>query len=119
MDLRRIVTGKPFHGTPIRRPANVDGAFRVLRTERSHTGHARMIATVGEEPVGYIRRSDAADIPSPYAYSAVWNVYRRESDGKQVLIKETSHRCFKMYEVPASVTVYLTEDEAMSAVTRL
>lgn len=86
---------------------------KVLRTERSHTGHAGMIATVSDEPAGYIRRADVASVPSPYAYSPVKPVFRRAPDGKVVFIAETTHRCYKMFEVPSTVKVYATEDEAL------
>ena len=67
-----------------------------IKRIRSHTGHARFLAECAEEPMGWIPCQP--DIPSPYAYSQEWTVW--EWQGRAVMIRETSHRCFDVFEVP-------------------
>lgn len=65
----------------------------------SHSGHARFLAECEEEPAGEIPRQ--YDIPSPYSYAYIWPVYQRM--GKLVLIRETAHKQFDVFEVPRSL----------------
>jgi hypothetical protein len=74
-----------------------DDTLTRVRRIRSHTGHARFIAECDEHEVGEIERRE--DIPSPYAYSPKWPVYRHPKWGN-VVIRETSHRCFDVFQVP-------------------
>lgn len=93
-------------------------SLKLLKTIRSHAGHARFLAECdGHDSerwedccFGYLPRCLAADIPSPYAYSASWPLYRW--NGKRVLVRETSHRCYQVFEVPATVKTFATDDAA-------
>lgn len=68
-----------------------------IKTITSHTGLARFLNTLtSDDPIGYIPRQ--ADIPSPYAYSAVWSVW--DLDGKPVIWRETRHKRYEIFEVP-------------------
>jgi hypothetical protein len=67
----------------------------------SHTGYCRFLAEceVNGFEVGVIPRQP--DIPSPYAYSPEWAVY--QWSGKKVVIRETAHRQYDVFEVPAEM----------------
>ena len=67
-----------------------------IKRIRSHAGHARFLAECAEEAMGWIPRQE--DIPSPYAYSPEWPV--EDWNGKPVVIRETSHRCYDVFLVP-------------------
>lgn len=67
---------------------------------RSHSGHAQFLAECAEDAVGHIERQLA--IPSPYAYSPEWPVLDHHQFG-YVVIRETSHRVFDVFEVPRSM----------------
>jgi hypothetical protein len=91
--------------------------FKLLKTIRSHVGHARWIAECdwtddGEDMVslGFIARCQRANIPSPYAYSPSTELHRW--NGKKVFLSETSHRCYQVFEVPANVKTFKTDEEA-------
>jgi hypothetical protein len=79
-------------------------SLKRIKRIRSHAGHASYIATqfASETAAGFIPQQ--ADIPSPYAYSPEWNVFRLH-DGRLVTIRETSHRCFDVFLVPAAMLV--------------
>jgi hypothetical protein len=62
----------------------------------SHTGKARYLAECEEEPIGFIDRRE--DIPSPYAYSPAWTVWRH--GGLPVVIVETAHKRYEVFLVP-------------------
>lgn len=76
--------------------------YRILKTERTHTGHGRLLDLVGPR-TGYIERQ--AHIPSPYRYSPEWFVY--DYKGCKVVLCETAHRTFRIIEVDAA-KVYTT-----------
>ena len=63
-----------------------------IKRIRSHTGHAQFLSEC--EDAGTMPRRN--DIPSPYAYSPEWPVYLWR--GRRVLIRETSHKCFDVFE---------------------
>ena len=72
-----------------------------IKRMRSHSAHARYLHqtdVIGEIPA-------QADIPSPYAYSQRWFVYlySGSTPPKNVIIRETSHRCFDVFEIPAAM----------------
>lgn len=84
-----------------------------IKTITSHAGHARFLSECELNPVGYLARSQVADIPSPYAYSPSkmilsWN-------GKQVVVFETRHKRFEVFAVPADMVRYATDVEATDA----
>ena len=62
----------------------------------SHAGHARFLSECAEEELGWIPRQQ--DIPSPYAYSLEWSVY--DWNGTPVIVRETSHKQYDVFEVP-------------------
>jgi hypothetical protein len=76
-----------------------------LKTIRSHAGYARLLgsADLERDPndpdmplvVRTIPRPD--DIPSPYWFAHEWDVYRWK--GRDVVIRETSHRCYQVFDV--------------------
>ncbi len=65
----------------------------------SHVGVCRFHADCSLEPVGVIQRQ--ADIPSPYAYSPEWAVWAWQ--GKTVILRETAHKQYDVFEVPAEM----------------
>ena len=72
-----------------------------LKVITSYTGHARFLAECDEEPAGWIARQ--ADIPSPYSYGpdhAVWAWGNRK-----VIIVETRHKRYEVFEVPPGMPV--------------
>lgn len=74
---------------------------KALKTINSHAGHARFLATLEPDEDGcakVIREIPRRnDIPSPYAYSPEWPVY--SLDGREVIIRETSHKKFQVFAV--------------------
>lgn len=74
---------------------------KFIKTVRSYSGHARLLAEFSEEPVGFIPRQ--TEIPSPYRSSPTEAVY--EWKGRKVFIHETSHKVYSVFEVPAEETV--------------
>lgn len=62
----------------------------------SHAAYARFLSHVSEDPVGEIPRQ--ANIPSPYAFSSVHPLWQME-DGRKVIIVETRHRHYEVFEV--------------------
>lgn len=60
----------------------------------SHSGHARFLAQC--EEIGHIKRIEG--IPSPYHYAPVWTVYAYGE--RRVIIRETAHRQFDVFELP-------------------
>jgi hypothetical protein len=85
-----------------------------LKTITSHAGHARWLAEISEEPVGYIAR--ASGIPSPYAFSASHPVW--EWNGRTVFWVETRHKRYEVFEVPAGAAIYPTHDAVCDASAR-
>lgn len=73
-----------------------------LKTIRSHVGHARFLAECDQDDQGEIvvvrEVPRQEDIPSPYAYSPEWQVYRWK--GREVIVRETSHRCYMVFAAP-------------------
>jgi hypothetical protein len=67
---------------------------KAARTERSYSGHARLLVELGE-PIGYTAL--IREIPSPYRYSPAWTVYHYK--GRPVVLAETAHRCFQLFYI--------------------
>jgi hypothetical protein len=67
----------------------------IVRTERSYTGHARLLAEFSEEPIGEI--DGIPEIPSPYAYSPTHIVWQWAD--RQVIVVETKHKVFRVFDV--------------------
>ena len=87
--------------------------FKKLKRITSHAGYARFLQEVqGAEhneyaPAGYIPR--VMSIPSPYASSPTDNVWTW--NGKNIIIRETSHKVYEVFEVPAGVVIHKNLDE--------
>ena len=76
-----------------------------IKVLTGYTAHARFLAECSEEPIGYVATESL--IPSPYAYSptrSVWNW-----SGTPIVIYETRHRRYEVFEVDGPVT---TEEQA-------
>ena len=61
----------------------------------SHAGYARFLAECEETTYSLPRQTD---IPSPYAYSPEWDVYRHQE--QYVIIRETMHKRYDVFDVP-------------------
>ena len=72
--------------------------FKRIKRIRSHAGVYRYLHQCGD--AGTIPLQP--DIPSPYAYSSDWLAYRAPT-GQRVIIRETSHRCYDVFEVPSDL----------------
>ena len=72
-----------------------------VRTERSHSGHARLLGDLERGPDGFplvVREvPKPSNVPSPYRYSPEWWVYRYE--GVEVVLAETGHRRYQLFRV--------------------
>jgi hypothetical protein len=77
------------------KPITVD--LKRIKVIPSHSGKARFSAEA--KRVGWIPR--VANIPSPYMYSPVWTVYWWK--GKHVVLAETRHRRYEVFEVPENL----------------
>jgi hypothetical protein len=75
----------------------MNATYRPLKTIRSHSGLARFLATVSEEPVAEVPRF--AEIPSPYAYSPTHVVYAQGE--KKVFVVEVAHKTYRVFELVA------------------
>jgi hypothetical protein len=91
--------------------------LRRIKRIRSHTGHAQFLAQCdlcadGDcLVVGFIPRQ--RDIESPYAYSPSWSVYRFQ--GKLVVVVETAHRRYDVFEVPPAMLMEYGQAEKVGA----
>jgi hypothetical protein len=74
-----------------------------IKRIKSHVGHFRFLAECENEGQlsGFIERQK--DIPSPYAYSPTHGVFVYR--GKNVILVETAHKTFDVFEVPASIEI--------------
>lgn len=75
----------------------------------SHAGYGRWLAECSEAPIGYLARAHVT-IPSPYRYSPSVAIYTWKD--KQVVSFETAHKVYKVFEVPADMPRYETDEEA-------
>ena len=71
--------------------------WRRLKTINSHVGKYRFLHECEDTGLWVARQPD---IPSPYAYGPTWPVYNWK--GKNVIIRETRHKQYEVFEVPAS-----------------
>lgn len=79
----------------------------LLKTVRSHAGIGRVRAEFSK-PIGFIPR--VKSIPSPYASSPTDVVY--EWKKTKVIVRETSHKVYQLFEVPVTETIYQDEEDA-------
>lgn len=82
--------------------------FKRVKRLTSHTGHAQFLAETTD--VGFIAR--VREIPSPYRSSPTHSVM--DWKGRKVILVETNHRRFDIFEVPNTVTIHATSDKAES-----
>ena len=103
-------------GTELGRNAQTEQPteWRRVRRITSHVGKSRFMsecdppgAEDGPQSVGVVPRQ--AQIPSPYAYSPYHDVLRWH--GKNVIIVETRHKTYDVFEVPANVEILPEEPE--------
>ena len=72
-----------------------------LKVVTSHVGFARFLAECAEEPVGEIPR--IPEIPTPYAHSPAHVVWAWGE--KKVIVAETRHKRYEVFEVPAGTAI--------------
>jgi hypothetical protein len=81
--------------------------FKAIKTIRSHSGYARFLAECDVDDDGEVmvvrEVPRQADIPSPYAYSLTWPVYRH--NGKEIIIRETVHRCYQVFDASQMISI--------------
>lgn len=74
----------------------------------SHVGLSRYLSYVESTGKVIIR---VPSIPSPYAYAPDHQVYRDEQ-GRNVIVVETAHKVYDVFEVPAAIPLLPAEVEA-------
>ena len=86
--------------------------MRKIKTITSYAGLHRWLdeTTAGYEPLGFLARCQVEDIPSPYSYSPTKAIL--EWQGKPVVYFETRHKRYEVYEVPAELLRFKTDQEA-------
>lgn len=85
-------------------------ALKRLKTINGYQALHRWLAEVSEDPVCWLAREQVKEIPSPYAYSPTKAVY--EWNGKRVIWFETRHKHYEVFEVPANLLTFSTDDKA-------
>jgi hypothetical protein len=69
-----------------------------IKRVRGYAAHSRYLAELAETPSGYIPMQH--DIKTPFAYSPSWTVWRHCPTGRLVIVCETAHRQYDVFEVP-------------------
>jgi len=86
--------------------------MRLYTILNSYKQYAQFLADCGPEPVGYIPRS-TLDIKAPHYASPTLAVeYYQASHA--VVILETAHRHWEVYELLPDTPIHAHEDEAIS-----
>lgn len=88
-----------------------------IKRIRSYTGHARFLMDCAEETTHWLARVQLEEIPSPYTYSPSVPILRHiGSDDAaalgDVVIFETSHRCYDVFRVPPYLLQFPTDEAA-------
>jgi len=65
-----------------------------------YTAHARFAAGLLGDVAGYIPR----EVPTPYASGPTHTVWTRAADGLRVIIAETRHRRYEVFEVVGDIS---------------
>jgi hypothetical protein len=73
----------------------------------SYVGHARFLSECDDADWGWIPAQK--DIPSPYASQSQWDVYGW--NGKPVLVRETAHKQYDVFEVPEQMIRTLHDEQ--------
>jgi hypothetical protein len=63
------------------------------------------------EMVGYLAECQLEGILSPYSYSASRMLFRDLHDRK-VIVRETSHRCYQVFEVSPQMLTFESDEAA-------
>jgi hypothetical protein len=75
----------------------------------SYTGHARWLAEVDDTDT-WLARVQVEGIPSPYRYSPTVEIL--SWNGRAVVWFETRHKTYDVFEVPADLLRFKTQQEA-------
>lgn len=81
-----------------------------IKTITSHVGLSRWLGETADEPIAWLARVQVEDIPSPYVYSP--SVQILDWNGKPVIYFETRHKRYEVFEVPANLLRFKTDDAA-------
>lgn len=81
-----------------------------IRTVRGYTAHARLVAECSSAPVGWLARCQCADIITPYRSGPTVAVYARGD--RHVIIMETAHALYKVFDVPLTMLRFPNEQQA-------
>jgi hypothetical protein len=87
-----------------------------IKTITSHPGLSRFLAECDQrddglcEIHGWLARVQVEDIPSPYASSPTKVIYCWH--GKQIIYFETSHKRYEVFQVPAQLLRFDTDEKA-------
>jgi len=81
-----------------------------IKTITSYTALAVFLREASDAPLGYLARAQVADIPSPYAYSPSCSIL--DWEGRAVVIFETAHKRWEVYEVPPAMHRFKTDEAA-------
>lgn len=80
-----------------------------------YQAYARFLAECDDTNRGYLPRQ--ADIPSPYRYSPCESIlgWRSPRGYRSVIVKETGHRRYDVFEVPDTMTRFACSEGATQA----
>ena len=81
-------------------------SFRRVKVLSGYAAHARFLAELDDELIGYVPHQ----IPSPHRYNPVHAVNRWRGRGKHVIVVETAHRRYEVYQVIAGPVLTTDED---------
>lgn len=87
------------------------GGWTIIKTIPSYTGLSRFYAECDEQASGWI--VTPKHIPSPYRSGP--DVAVNKYKGKNVIVREVSHKRYEVIEVPAGERIYKTDQEATDA----
>jgi hypothetical protein len=87
-------------------------SFTLVKTIRSHAGHGRYLSETAKNPIAWLANVQCEGIPSPYSYSPSRPVWLNEGTGQKVVIFETSHRCYQVFEISPQLLTFKTDDAA-------
>lgn len=82
--------------------------MNIIKIMRTHSDYARTLNECDETNTWVARFQVPVD--TPYAYSPTLSVLSYK--GREVVILETSHRLFKMIELPDDAVRFMTEESA-------
>jgi hypothetical protein len=81
-----------------------------IKTIVSYRGLSRWLSEVSDTPVAWLARVQVEEIPSPYAYSP--SVCVLDWNGRKVIYFETRHKHYEVFEVPAELLRFKSDQEA-------